>query len=369
MKRLLAVVVLVSSAAFAQAVIGSTLKLGSSDESAFPAASTLYRGGLRYGTDAGAVYFSNGSAWTALGTGSGGGTTYTSVADGGVVVAGTVVACEAASATGTGCVNTTTQTFAGAKTFTAGTVTGGLYYTAGGGSGVLNLSSDTHITMTRGNMNVSVNTVEASVYYGTGTGTQGYVGANATSLTLNGGTVSHNNGVRLNTSGGGSKPTCASGIRGTLWYVQGGSGVADTSEVCAKSTADTYAWVSLTDAISGSVDALTPSLAIDGSAVEMLSVSAGTLTATRTVVITVSGTAYATSGTTLFEFYADVNGTPLARRRLFFNSASVHHAWSGSWVVTLPATAVTIKLYGIRMSGVGTITLNSDDFVNLTYQG
>lgn len=242
MKRLLAVALLVSTVALAQAVVGSTLKLAGSDESAFPTASTLYRGGLRYGNDAGSVYFSNGSTWTAL---SGGGTTYTSVADGGVVVAGSVIACAAASATGAGCVNTTTQTFTGAKTMTAGTLTGGTWVTAGGGSGIINLSNDTNITISRGQMVLAVNSVEASLYYGTGTGTQGYVGANATSLTLNAGTVSHNNGVRLNTSGGGSRPTCASGIRGTLWYVQGGAGVADTIDICAKAAADTYAWNAL----------------------------------------------------------------------------------------------------------------------------
>jgi hypothetical protein len=39
-----------------------------------------------------------------------------------------------------------------------------------------------------------------------------------------------------------SKPTCASGIRGTYWYFSGGTGVKDTVEVCAKDVADAYAW-------------------------------------------------------------------------------------------------------------------------------
>ena len=39
-----------------------------------------------------------------------------------------------------------------------------------------------------------------------------------------------------------SKPSCASGIRGTYWYTQGGTGVKDDVEVCAKDAADAYAW-------------------------------------------------------------------------------------------------------------------------------
>lgn len=39
-----------------------------------------------------------------------------------------------------------------------------------------------------------------------------------------------------------AKPTCAAGIRGTHWYVPGGAGVADTSEICSKSSLDVYAW-------------------------------------------------------------------------------------------------------------------------------
>ena len=41
----------------------------------------------------------------------------------------------------------------------------------------------------------------------------------------------------------GTKPTCAAGIRGSVWYDAGGAGVADTFEVCAKQAAgDSYAW-------------------------------------------------------------------------------------------------------------------------------
>jgi hypothetical protein len=43
----------------------------------------------------------------------------------------------------------------------------------------------------------------------------------------------------------GTRPACASGNRGTIWYVAGGAGVVDTFEVCRKDAADAYAWVSL----------------------------------------------------------------------------------------------------------------------------
>lgn len=40
----------------------------------------------------------------------------------------------------------------------------------------------------------------------------------------------------------GTKPTCDSSTGGTMFRVAGGAGVADTMEVCAKSSADAYAW-------------------------------------------------------------------------------------------------------------------------------
>lgn len=43
----------------------------------------------------------------------------------------------------------------------------------------------------------------------------------------------------------GSRPTADAASRGMIWYVAGGAGVADTLEVCVKSGADTYSWVSL----------------------------------------------------------------------------------------------------------------------------
>lgn len=50
------------------------------------------------------------------------------------------------------------------------------------------------------------------------------------------------NAIQLTT---GTRPTCSVTYRGTLWFVAGGAGVADTLEVCRKSSLDAYAWVSL----------------------------------------------------------------------------------------------------------------------------
>lgn len=41
---------------------------------------------------------------------------------------------------------------------------------------------------------------------------------------------------------GASKPAAAAGVRGLVWYTPGAAGVADTIEVCAKSSLDAYAW-------------------------------------------------------------------------------------------------------------------------------
>lgn len=52
-----------------------------------------------------------------------------------------------------------------------------------------------------------------------------------------------NGGVRLNTVT--VKPTCGATVRGTFWAVQGGAGVKDNVEVCAKDAGDAYAWRTL----------------------------------------------------------------------------------------------------------------------------
>ena len=50
-------------------------------------------------------------------------------------------------------------------------------------------------------------------------------------------------GVKIATSG--SLPTASSALRGTIWMVQGDSGVADTLHICMKDASDSYIWVTL----------------------------------------------------------------------------------------------------------------------------
>ena len=54
------------------------------------------------------------------------------------------------------------------------------------------------------------------------------------------GSASAYNGLNIATTA--SRPTAAVGVRGMLWVVQGGAGVADTLQVCLKSSGDTYSW-------------------------------------------------------------------------------------------------------------------------------
>jgi hypothetical protein len=49
-----------------------------------------------------------------------------------------------------------------------------------------------------------------------------------------------NGGIRLNTAT--AKPTCAAGIRGTLWHTFGATDVKDDVEICAKAADNSYAW-------------------------------------------------------------------------------------------------------------------------------
>jgi hypothetical protein len=49
-----------------------------------------------------------------------------------------------------------------------------------------------------------------------------------------------NGGVRLNTTS--AKPICDATRLGTMWFTQGGAGVQDTLEVCAKDASGAYAW-------------------------------------------------------------------------------------------------------------------------------
>jgi hypothetical protein len=68
----------------------------------------------------------------------------------------------------------------------------------------------------------------------------GNVGINTTTPSA---ALEVNGGIRLNTAI--AKPACDSTTRGTTWFTQGGAGVKDSYEVCAKDAADAYAWRTL----------------------------------------------------------------------------------------------------------------------------
>lgn len=55
----------------------------------------------------------------------------------------------------------------------------------------------------------------------------------------------------------GAQPTCTAAIRGVIWNVEGGAGVADRREVCQKTAGDTYAWYSGVFVPSGAIIAIT----------------------------------------------------------------------------------------------------------------
>lgn len=52
-----------------------------------------------------------------------------------------------------------------------------------------------------------------------------------------------NGPIRIDDTG--AQPTCDAGIQGMFWYEEGGAGVKDTVDVCAKDAADAYAWRSI----------------------------------------------------------------------------------------------------------------------------
>ena len=52
-------------------------------------------------------------------------------------------------------------------------------------------------------------------------------------------------GYKIETTGTVPKDACTAANRGRVFRVEGGAGVADTYEICAKNSSNTYAWYSL----------------------------------------------------------------------------------------------------------------------------
>lgn len=65
------------------------------------------------------------------------------------------------------------------------------------------------------------------------------------SVIIRGGDSASANGGGVIIKTPGTKPTCASGVRGMYWHTLGGAGVKDSVEVCVKNNADAYIWHSI----------------------------------------------------------------------------------------------------------------------------
>ncbi len=147
--------------------------------------------------------------------------------------------------------------------------------------------------------------------------------------------------------------------------------IADLTDVVAALDAVVDA-LSSTDLVTGSAEdvSVAPDININGTPVLLL---AGTFTVPaggKTVMVSAAGSLYCNSSTTGFSFTIVVNGGAASSgRTIFFNSASFHANWAGSWIVALPAGSVTIELFGVRVSGAGTGVMNADDSVQFTFVG
>jgi len=113
---------------------------------------------------------------------------------------------------------------------TTGSITGSgaLTFAAGGTNQNVTLTpSGTGYTLLNGNVGIGTSTIS--------TGQK---------LEVNG-------GVALNTIT--AQPACSATTRGTFWVVQGAAGVRDNFQVCAKDTADAYAWRSALEPLSTNI--------------------------------------------------------------------------------------------------------------------
>lgn len=110
----------------------------------------------------------------------------------------------------------------------------GLLLTTSGGSGSNVVGGDFTVAGGKGTGNAAGGAVILS------TSDAGASGAALQTLTEKA-RIPTDGGVRI--ADPGTRPTCDSAHRGTIWYDAGGAGVADTFAVCGKSAADTYSWV------------------------------------------------------------------------------------------------------------------------------
>ena len=90
----------------------------------------------------------------------------------------------------------------------------------------------------------------------------------------------------------------------------------------------------------------------------------------RTVIVSVNFSAFSTSTYTGIEYWLEINGgSPTAHSLFYFNDGNAHHQISQTWSVTLPVGAVSIALRVARYSGIGTITLDTNDSIGISLFG
>lgn len=89
----------------------------------------------------------------------------------------------------------------------------------------------------------------------------------------------------------------------------------------------------------------------------------------REIFVAADFTAYSSLGSTMLEFWIEVDGSASSRLRYYFNEGGSHRTISGKWLVTLPVRATTVALKGLRVTGGGDVVLNTDDFVALSVWG
>ncbi len=121
-----------------------------------------------------------------------------------------------------------------------------------------------------------------------------------------------------------------------------------------------------------STGSIAPSILIAATAMTLMSGpidAAKRPTVAREVFVAADFSAYSTATNTAMEFWVVVDGTASGRFRYFFNEASSHRCITSKWLVTLPARAANISLVASRLSGSGTITLDTGDFASLCVWG
>lgn len=118
-----------------------------------------------------------------------------------------------------------------------------------------------------------------------------------------------------------------------------------------------------------SVYSTSPSFVITGATPITVGTLNITFASSRKVLITLNGSCYSTSINTGMDFRVSVGGADIGiPLKFFFNTAFQHSCFSGGWVTTVQAGANTILAKISRTAG-GHITLDSNDFINISVIG